>query len=94
MMIVADFEKSRAGDPVAGVREIRASRTAPRARECRRNQRQHAASVFSSWPAYCGSPFVSAQNVWFWCSCPVASRLREDMTTTILLIDEDVRLIQ
>ena len=38
--------------------------------------------------AFCG------EGPTFWHSCPVASRLREDMSTIILLIDEDVRLIQ
>ena len=30
----------------------------------------------------------------FWYYCPVASRLREDMTSIILLTAEDVRLVQ
>jgi hypothetical protein len=67
---------------MAGVREIRASRAAPRTPDCRRNQRQRC-----GWPLY-----ISAKSS-FWYSCPVAFRIREDMTMIILMIDEDMRLI-
>ncbi len=42
----------------------------------------------------CHSPRACEEGQTFRYSCPVTSRLSEEMTNIILLIDEGVRLIQ